>query len=79
MLSHRYRERMTHIAKTSRERFLQAVNDELDRFERRENEFRKKEREGRAKELRLVPHHKTDYNGLGLLLRIRQLRLDQGL
>ena len=43
---------MTHIAKTSRERFLQAVNDELDRFERREDEFRKKEREEQAKELR---------------------------
>jgi hypothetical protein len=40
-------------AKTPRDRLLEAVRKELAQFERRENEFRKQDREERAAELRL--------------------------
>jgi hypothetical protein len=43
----------TQLAITPRDRFLQAAQKELVDFERREIEFRKKEREERASELRL--------------------------
>jgi hypothetical protein len=38
---------------TPRDRLLEAVRKELAEFERRENEFRKQDREERAAELRL--------------------------
>jgi hypothetical protein len=38
---------------SSRDRLLEAVRKELVEFERRENEFRKQDREERAAELRL--------------------------
>jgi hypothetical protein len=41
------------LAMTPRDRFLQAAEKEMIDFERREIEFRKKEREERAAELRL--------------------------
>ena len=43
----------TQLAITPRDRFLQAAQKELVNFERREIEFRKKEREERAAELHL--------------------------
>jgi hypothetical protein len=43
----------TRLALTSRDRFLEAVEKEMIQFERRENEFRKKDREERAAELHL--------------------------
>jgi hypothetical protein len=43
----------TQLAVTPRDRFLQAAEKEMIDFERREIEFRKKEREERAAELRL--------------------------
>jgi hypothetical protein len=43
----------TQLAVTPRDRFLQAAEKELIDFERREIEFRKKERRERAAELRL--------------------------
>jgi AAA+ superfamily predicted ATPase len=41
------------IAATPRERFMHAAKRELARFERQEIEFRKREHEERAAELRL--------------------------
>jgi hypothetical protein len=38
---------------TPRDRLLEAAKEELTNFERRENEFRKKDRQERAAELRL--------------------------
>lgn len=38
---------------TERKRFMQAVSDELTKFERHEAELRKRERQERAAELRL--------------------------
>jgi hypothetical protein len=43
----------TRLALTPRDRFLQAAEKEMLDFERREIEFRKKERKERAAELRL--------------------------
>jgi hypothetical protein len=43
----------THQGQTPRDRFLSAAQKELMDFERRENEFRKIEREERAAELHL--------------------------
>ena len=43
----------TRLALTSRDRFQEAVEKEMIQFERRENEFRKKDREERAAELHL--------------------------
>ena len=43
----------TRLALSSRDRFLEAVEKEMIQFERRENEFRKKDREERAAELHL--------------------------
>jgi hypothetical protein len=43
----------TQLAITPRDRFLQAAAKEMLDFERREIEFRKKERKERAAELRL--------------------------
>jgi hypothetical protein len=43
----------TQIAVTSRERFMQAVNEELTRFEQKETEFRRNERKDRAAELNM--------------------------
>ena len=41
------------IAKTQREHFMRAVDDELDKFERKERAFRQQERAERAAQLRL--------------------------
>lgn len=49
----------TQLAVTPRDRFLQAAQKEMIDFERREIEFRKKERKERAAELRL-PVEKQD-------------------
>ncbi|MCK1321857.1 MULTISPECIES: hypothetical protein [unclassified Bradyrhizobium] len=43
----------THHDTTRRTPLLEAVREELSKFERKENEFRKKDREERAAELRL--------------------------
>jgi hypothetical protein len=43
----------THMSATSRDRFIQAAEKEMAKFERREMEFRKKDREERAAELRI--------------------------
>lgn len=43
----------THHDTTRRTPLLEAVQEELSKFERKENEFRKKDREERAAELRL--------------------------
>ncbi|MET4384381.1 hypothetical protein ABIB73_000116 [Bradyrhizobium sp. F1.4.3] len=43
----------TQLAIAPRDRTLEAAKKELADFERRENEFRKKDREERAAELRL--------------------------
>ena len=43
----------TRLGMASRDRALEAAREELVAFERRENEFRKKDREERAAELRL--------------------------
>jgi hypothetical protein len=43
----------TQIAVTPRERFMQAAQNEMAKFERQEIEFRKNERNERATELRL--------------------------
>ena len=43
----------TQIAVTPRERFMQAAQKEMAKFERHESEFRKKDREERAAELRI--------------------------
>jgi hypothetical protein len=42
------------IDETSRGRFMQAVQTELEKFERRENEFQKSEREERAARLAVL-------------------------
>ena len=44
---------------SSRTRFMQAVNEELDKFERGERELRKKDRDERAKRLQM-PVEKYD-------------------
>jgi hypothetical protein len=43
----------TRIAMTPRDRFLQAAEKEMAKFERQEIEFRKRDREERAAELRI--------------------------
>jgi hypothetical protein len=43
----------TPIGATSRERFIRAAQKEMAKFERREMEFRKKDRDERAAELHL--------------------------
>ncbi|MFC7698171.1 hypothetical protein ACFQX9_15820 [Bradyrhizobium sp. GCM10028915] len=43
----------THHDTTRRTPLLEAAREELSKFERKENEFRKKDREERAAELRL--------------------------
>ncbi len=43
----------TRIDATPRERFMQAVSDELTKFERHEAELRKRDRQERAAELHL--------------------------
>ena len=43
----------TQLALKSRDRFLQAAEEELAAFERREREFRKRDREERAAALKL--------------------------
>jgi hypothetical protein len=48
------------IRTTSRERFMRAVEEEMAKFERREREFRKKDRDERAAELHL-PLPKDDH------------------
>ncbi|MCP3460276.1 hypothetical protein [Bradyrhizobium sp. CCGUVB23] len=49
----------TQSAGTSRAEFMRAANDELTKFERREREFRKNDRDERAKTLQL-PVEKYD-------------------
>lgn len=49
----------TQAGGTSRTRFMQAVSEELTKFERREREFRKKDRDERAKGLQM-PVEKYD-------------------
>jgi hypothetical protein len=49
------------IGATARDRFMQAVQNEMARFERREIEFRKKDRAERAAELR-IPIGKDETN-----------------
>jgi hypothetical protein len=49
----------TQAGGTSRTRFMQAVNEELSKFERCEREFRKKDRDERAKALQM-PVEKYD-------------------
>jgi hypothetical protein len=44
----------TQLAITPRDRFLRAAEKEMINFERREIEFRKRDREERAAELRLL-------------------------
>jgi hypothetical protein len=60
MTQHRMMEH-THLGATSRERFTRAVEQEMAKFERREMEFRKKDRDERAAELRL-PLPKGDHH-----------------
>jgi hypothetical protein len=43
----------THHDTAQRNRMLEAAREEMSRFERKENEFRKKDREERAAELHL--------------------------
>jgi hypothetical protein len=43
----------TDLSTTSKDRLLEEARKELMEFERREMEFRKKDRQGRAAELRL--------------------------
>lgn len=50
----RERAMTTQLAITPRDRFLQAAEKEMINFERREIEFRKRDREERAAELRLL-------------------------
>jgi hypothetical protein len=49
----------TQLAVTPRDRFLQAAQEELIAFERREREFSRKEREERAAELQ-IPSTETN-------------------
>jgi hypothetical protein len=44
----------TRLAVTPRDRFLEAAQREMIAFEQREREFRKKEKQERAEQLRLV-------------------------
>jgi hypothetical protein len=44
----------THMSATSRDRFIRAAEKEMAKFERREMEFRKKDREERAAELQIA-------------------------
>ena len=46
----------TQVATTSRERYIRAAQKELEKFERREIEFRKKDQQERAAELELPLH-----------------------
>jgi hypothetical protein len=48
----------TQIATTQRDSFMRAVEKEMAKFERQETDFRKKDREERAAELRA---HADDY------------------
>jgi hypothetical protein len=50
----------THMSATSRDRFIRAAEKEMAKFERREMEFRKKDREERAAELQ-IPLSKDDH------------------
>lgn len=43
----------TQIAVTSRDRFMQAAQNEMAKFERQEIEFRKQDRQERAAELQI--------------------------
>jgi hypothetical protein len=43
----------TQVSAETRDRLLEAIEKELTKFERKENEFRKKDRAERAVELRL--------------------------
>lgn len=43
----------THHDATRRDRLLEAAREEMSKFERKENEFRKKDRQERAAELHL--------------------------
>lgn len=43
----------TEIAATSRDRFMRAAEKEMAKFERREIEFRRKDRDERAAELQI--------------------------
>jgi hypothetical protein len=43
----------TRIAETSHERFMQPAQRELAKFERKENDFRKRDRRERAAELQI--------------------------
>jgi hypothetical protein len=52
-LSKKTDEAATEIVTTPRDRFLQAAEREMAKFERQEREFRKKERADRAAELHL--------------------------
>jgi hypothetical protein len=48
----------TQIGVTPRDRFMQAVNEELTRFEQKETEFRRNERRDRAAALNMpVENH----------------------
>ncbi|WP_342740025.1 hypothetical protein [Bradyrhizobium sp. B117] len=58
----------TQSAGTSLADFMRAANDELTKFERRERDFRKKDRDERAKEMQL-PIEKYDAEDL----RVRKL------
>ena len=44
---------LTQVAATARDRFMQAAQKEMAKFERQEIEFRKKDRQERAAELEL--------------------------
>jgi hypothetical protein len=51
----------THMSATSRDRFIRAAEKEMAKFERREMEFRKKDRKERAAELQ-IPLSKGDHS-----------------
>jgi hypothetical protein len=51
----------THMSAASRDRFIRAAENEMAKFERREMEFRKKDREERAAELQ-IPLSKDDHH-----------------
>jgi hypothetical protein len=53
----------TQLAITPRDRFLQAAQEELIAFERREHEFSRKEREERAAELQIPPKRTQRLSG----------------
>jgi hypothetical protein len=52
----------TQLAVTPRDRFLQAAQQELAAFERREREFSKKERQERAAELQIPTDNAECHN-----------------